>query len=246
MKSIRNYYKQIDILIVDDSLNDDLVFYKNDPKIKYVKLSYNIGLSHGRNVALKHVNTKYFILLDDDFYFTKKTNIKHLYELIKSKEHDILAFDLYDFGFVRRDYKGYYKKINDTLILEIENNNKIVCETYDFVLNCFIAKKCSVQNVGWDANIKIGYEHDDFFIRAKNKGISIGHTNQVSLKHFPKHKPSFGGIRNNTDTYFNYFMKKHCVTKVIRKYRKKNFTKTVLYFILSRINKIFHIGPKCY
>ncbi|WP_290917586.1 glycosyltransferase, partial [Halodesulfovibrio sp.] len=70
-QSIRTYYPLIDIIIVDDSEEKvNLCEFENN--VTYLATDFNIGLSAGRNYAVSNVKTKYFLLLDDDFFFTEK------------------------------------------------------------------------------------------------------------------------------------------------------------------------------
>ena len=79
VKSIFKYYPDANILIADDSeVSCKTYFYKKygDGNITVYELEKDCGLSYGRNFLLERVKTKYFVLLDDDFVFDKRTNIE--------------------------------------------------------------------------------------------------------------------------------------------------------------------------
>lgn len=81
--------------------------------IKVLSLPYDIGLSASRNELLKHVfskklllnnqkknlkkyfqkvETEYFVLLDDDFVFTKQTTLNKLLNvMLENKDLDIVS-----------------------------------------------------------------------------------------------------------------------------------------------------------
>ena len=78
IKSILKKYKDIPILIGDDSLISCKEQVKKDfpnANITFIELPYDCGISYGRNVLVSKVKTKYFCLCDDDFIFDKKTDL---------------------------------------------------------------------------------------------------------------------------------------------------------------------------
>lgn len=66
--SIRQYYPNLAIIIVDDSSAP--IAYDWDEYTTYIFTEYDIGLSEGRNRAVDQVKTLYTLILDDDFVFT--------------------------------------------------------------------------------------------------------------------------------------------------------------------------------
>jgi glycosyltransferase involved in cell wall biosynthesis len=70
--SIRRFYPRIPILVVDDSREPlDLV---REGVTRYLHEPYN-SLSSGRNFGLRHVETPYVLVIDDDMVFGRKTDI---------------------------------------------------------------------------------------------------------------------------------------------------------------------------
>ncbi|MBO8170770.1 MAG: glycosyltransferase family 2 protein [Bacillaceae bacterium] len=65
------------LLIVDDASTDKtkkvVQRYLDDPRIEYVRLKKNKGVSHALKKALKMVDTKYFAQLDSDDWYEPKT-----------------------------------------------------------------------------------------------------------------------------------------------------------------------------
>ena len=73
------------IIICDDSkdaqYNKEYIMDKfNDLNINYIITGFDTGVSKGRNILINNVKTKYFVLCDDDFIFTKQTNLLHMKE----------------------------------------------------------------------------------------------------------------------------------------------------------------------
>lgn len=87
IQSLRNIYLSIPAIIIDDAL----FVYNINPKMKmkynllknasnilYLTMKYNSGASAGRNLGLSFVKTPYFLIVDDDFYFHKDTNLEYV------------------------------------------------------------------------------------------------------------------------------------------------------------------------
>ena len=69
---LRQTYKNIQIIIVDDKSEDGTEalikerIIDHDKRIEYIKHERNRGLAAGRNSALKNAKGKYFTFIDDD------------------------------------------------------------------------------------------------------------------------------------------------------------------------------------
>ena len=75
LDSIFKKYPKIRVLVGDDSeiSSKEKVMKKfGEYNLKYFDLEKDCGLSAGRNFLLNKVQTKYFVLADDDFVFDKK------------------------------------------------------------------------------------------------------------------------------------------------------------------------------
>jgi len=103
VRSVRKYYSEVRTIIVDDSRNPGII---EDKYIDYHILPYNRGISYGRNYGLRHIKTKYFLLLDDDYIFTPRTDLKKFLILIQKHNLDILAGRWIQNGITRLTAKG--------------------------------------------------------------------------------------------------------------------------------------------
>ena len=116
LNSIREYYPDVRILIVDDSLikyrNSTLKKFKT-MYINYICLKFDSGISEGRNVLLDNIKTPFFLYCDDDFEFSDATNIYKLVNLIEDNYLDILGADIYE-----------YHKLNSLLAIILALKNK--------------------------------------------------------------------------------------------------------------------------
>jgi hypothetical protein len=75
------------IIAYDDAPNDYPEEVWNDirqyPFLQYmVGENEDMGISLGRNLALKLVQTKYFLLVDDDHVFNDKSNLEKVYSTL--------------------------------------------------------------------------------------------------------------------------------------------------------------------
>ncbi|MDV3002190.1 MAG: hypothetical protein N5P05_003796 [Chroococcopsis gigantea SAG 12.99] len=177
VKSIRKYYKKIAILVVDDSKSP--ISPLPEEITGYYHLPFDSGLSYGRNFALEKIETKYFLLCDDDMIFTEDTDLEKIYSVLEKGVFDIVSCHMVD----------HIRKTNFRLginrwggNMEIKNGKYIHTygkprfykddlPVYDIVLNFFMASKEKIGLKAWDENIKIGYEHSDFFLQAKSKSL---------------------------------------------------------------------------
>ncbi|MEI7477259.1 MAG: glycosyltransferase [bacterium] len=71
IQSFRYYYPQISIIAVDSSIEPNPIH-----DITYIHVPSDTGISQQRNIALKHVTTPYFLLVDDDFICNEHTDIE--------------------------------------------------------------------------------------------------------------------------------------------------------------------------
>ena len=162
VKSIKRRYPATRILVVNDS-KDPVVI----DGVENLIMPYDSGISAGRNAALGQITTKYFLLLDDDFVFSRRQKLGQLIsEMEKYPQIDILGGRYIDLPLFT------VHNFQDTPI-HTEKQAKITLGTsfgenivVDKVQNYFIARTESVLQVKWNDALKT-LEHTDFFARAK-------------------------------------------------------------------------------
>jgi len=78
LESIQKYYPEAKVLVAD---------YSNvHPKItfgKMLELEFDTGLSAARNVLAQACTTKYLLMLEEDFVFTKETKIEPMMDILE-------------------------------------------------------------------------------------------------------------------------------------------------------------------
>lgn len=193
LKSIYEFYKNdIKIIICDDGKNKfDIKSLQNEiniDNIKKVDTKFDIGLSKGRNILLNMVETKYFLLADDDHEFTENTKLEVMYDILeKYKKIDLVAsdhwIDIINGKKSIRRYNGKMYKNGHILYCKTNNFTEMIDEykVYDYTLNFFMARTKKIKEIYWDNDLKI-LEHLEFFYRAKNKIKSVI-TDKVIINH---------------------------------------------------------------
>lgn len=210
--SIRKFYKHLNIIVVDDGefCIDPKVF---DNNVNYVKTQFDIGASAGRNLGIKNINTKYFITLDDDFLFSKKTKIENFISVMENNPD----FDLIS-GLVRgkRIFTGnMIFSENNTVLRLVEPSKKIrPLQEVDIVPQFFIAKtKKFINTGGWNEKLKTN-EHWDLFVKLKKKNIKVGIYDMVNVAH-KSNKPK-NYIKYRKRSYTHLALKENGLKKIIK------------------------------
>lgn len=226
--SIRKYYPLLSIIIVDDSKKN----YKTqtmqkfkDLRINYIVTEFDIGLSKGRNILLKNVETKYFLLCDDDFEFDEKTDLKTALTLLQKEEIDLLGGTIFNvfrldtlYSFlwaVKRPkrfidifranelvsvYNGTFSINGNNVKLMIDkdyaNFSKSSLYNTDIVSNFFIASTDKIKSIkGWQPENIKVGEHQAFFLRLKLQNIKVCYTPLFGVKHYPQKTISYNKYR---------------------------------------------------
>jgi glycosyltransferase involved in cell wall biosynthesis len=171
VKSLRKMYPGMRVIIVDDSRKPMDIELEG---VDIIVMSYDSGVSAGRNKALKYVQTRYLMLLDDDFIFYRYTKVGPvLKKLEQFSEIDIVGGDVIHMPFYRKtDYKDARLYPTDATSIITPGNKIDDMIVYDKVANFYIARTESSRRVGWDAKIK-RLDHADFFTRAKGKLVTV-------------------------------------------------------------------------
>ena len=225
LNSIENSYSKCPIIICDDSSNaeknkEKILTKFTNLKIKYIVTEENIGLSKGRNILVENVETKYFLLCDDDFIFCKYTDILSAKKILEINNYDILgglclhAYRI-NFGSKNEKFELFMRKMQETFncyrkvgyrgdiilkdkkaVINIEKlkyrSNKIF--NTDICENFFLAKTEEIKKVLWYDKLKLN-EHEDFFVRAKRANLRIGVTPQFKIYHYPETDVKFKKYR---------------------------------------------------
>lgn len=178
--SIRKFHPAIPIIIADDGNPYAGPF---DDYTTHLKLPYDCGLKMGRNLALALVRTKYFLLCDDDFVYSKNTSIKALVHLAEHFNMTIMGGDIRGITESKpNNYRLNLRITNGELVFEQVPSSGIVT-LCDKVANFYLANTDEFRMYGaWDSRIKIG-GHEELFLRFKRKGARVGMTTITWIIH---------------------------------------------------------------
>jgi len=178
VNSIRKYYPNIRIIVADDS-KDPVEIIGAD----HIIMPYYSGSSAGRNLAMQQVDTEYMVTLDDDFFFSRQTDLKIWMDILDKTDIDIVSGNV-----EARRFEGLITLDNGECRLIQGNRGKCgELNLYDVVLQFWMGKTEKIQQVGgWDDDFKT-QDHKIFFCRHINK-LKIAHCSKVFVHH-PRHMP---------------------------------------------------------
>ena len=187
IRSIRRYYPDLPILVADDSFEP---VPRDD--VGYLRLPPDVGISAGRNALLARVETPYFLLLDDDFEFTRRTRIERLLRVVRETSLPLAGGHVVRckrrIVRVRRPTPPYYGMIEregDILAIRPgcrrDEGEYLVC---DLVSNFFVARTDVVRAMGgWDEELKLN-EHGPFFVELHGRGHEVAFCPDVEVLHW--------------------------------------------------------------
>lgn len=141
------------IIIVDDASTDQSLFqlepFLNDQRMAIVPLKQNLGISQVLNIALKYIDTPYFLQVDGDDWLEPHA----AEQLVRALERNTNAAFAYG-NHQLWEYDNHYKLIPFQKIIQPHFNNK-----YDFLLKlgymlnprCY-RTKCVQAIGGWETD----------------------------------------------------------------------------------------------
>ncbi|KAJ4919699.1 hypothetical protein JOQ06_022378 [Pogonophryne albipinna] len=182
LKSIRQFYKDIEVIIADDSFVTEKI--PGDHTQHFIMPPAQ-GWFAGRNLAVSQVTTKYFLWVDDDFLFTELTKIE---EMLGGKVGgNQFSFSLIyeegdetEGGCMYRKSRGRYRSLP----------GYPQCSLVSGVVNFFLARTDAVERVGFDPKLK-RVAHSEFFMDGLGSlmvatcgHVSIGHQKARANNHY--------------------------------------------------------------
>jgi len=192
-----------EIIIADDGKRDpekDKIYDKYSKKLplKILRLSFDVGVSYGRNKIVKNCNTKYLLLLDDDQ--TINGNINNLVEVLNSNRSIggvsgvLWENHKYRSSACNIQIKGnnLIKHVDRDNIDKVKTKNGLHYYFFDKIPNCTLFRTECLNEYKWDNNIKIGYEHIDYYLNhyINNSKWKFAVCPQVVINHYPGRRPN--------------------------------------------------------
>ena len=144
-----------------------------------------MGISVGRNLALKKVRTKYFMLVDDDHVFIEATKIAKMVDILDRTDASLVGgrFEKTTMfaGTINFQWSAY-DKIVRVLHGYCQGPEFETCTQCDVTSNVFIAKLSDISQFGgWTDELKVN-EHTDFFVKMKSFGLKVVYCDDVRIE----------------------------------------------------------------
>jgi glycosyltransferase involved in cell wall biosynthesis len=198
LSSIRRFYSEIAIVVVDDSEQP------LDPVpaeiTRYLHVPFgSLGVSAGRNYGLRHVETPYVVVSDDDMVFERRTNLARMLTTLKTTRFGVVSCKVFDhdpwrslaLGF--RRFEGSAEITDGNLVRHFGASSGTLdgLPVYDVVAQFFMARVETLGRDPWDASLKVAVEHVEFFLRLQEKGVLSTLLSDVVVQHHPKLPPRY-------------------------------------------------------
>ena len=153
------------------------------PNLEYViGDEKDMGISRGRNLALKRVRTKYFMLLDDDNLINNLSDLELLVEILDTTDASLVGgaykynrdfAGFLNFGFHSSGKRALFASYGSCKKKKDIIPNFPSCVRCELTANAFMAKTRDIINVGgWSDELKV-MEHKDLFLRLKAEGKKV-------------------------------------------------------------------------
>ncbi len=212
--SVRKKYPKSPILVIDDSEKFDLKTEISGIGADLIQIPFDSGVSVKRNLGFKKADTEFVMLLEDDYEFYEKSNIEDLKIVLESNKNIEIAAgalsinngtDIKELGNnieIDRD-----NKLFRTVVINNPKWHQVKGVRYhyaEYVFNFFLARKS--MPLKWEETYKIGIEHMDFCLKAKElrmKAVSVPTVIATHLSGFPSKKYYKFRTRNEYWKKFN-------------------------------------------
>jgi glycosyltransferase involved in cell wall biosynthesis len=173
-----NTIAEDEIIIIDDSSTDNTLdilnrFSKTSKIPTKIIQGVNLLPSGARNEGLKIANGKYISFIDHDDLWPKNRLDRHL-ELLSLQNVDVIQGKIEYFSENPYTLKNTIKKFKDFP----EDKCIYFCQLGSFTYKAHVFKSLG----NFNATFKYG-EDQDFYLRLKEKGISIYQDENISLRY---------------------------------------------------------------
>ncbi len=188
--SVRRFHPDIPITLAEQTDGEGELREIEDGNVTRMIVPFDTGLGATRNILVKSIKEKYFILADDDFVITEKLPLEKALRFMEAQEDAVfLGGHVTDIVYRkdgstvckddRRDSNIAIDTTGKGVVLlprefvggpqiEFEGEKFLQC---DYVANWGIGRTGFFRETGfaWSEEIKIGIEHLDFFLRLKTQ-----------------------------------------------------------------------------
>ena len=149
---------------------------------KFYVLPMNSGLAKTRQYLIDQSKEPLLVIMDDDFLFTKESNLNTFIQILLDKEHNgivggqlknynyhpIFSY-LYDIEYTKDSIKKVERNREEIKTFKSKSQIEEMYNYGDLILNFAMAKREFFQSIRYDEKFKL-VEHLDFYLRLKKNG----------------------------------------------------------------------------
>jgi len=191
LRSIPEPYRNLPSILSDDGRTH----YAGEllPNMIHQKHEYDIGLSEGRNRAVRACQTKFFLTLDDDMLWTNGTEVDSMLHACREGRVSLCSGRVKGFPNTTGIFKNYEDADgNRAAVLEHKPRGVPVYDLghaarYLVVhagVNFFVADRDAVLGMGaWTPEVKIIHEHFTFFYRFYRADLRMSFSDIAFIGH---------------------------------------------------------------
>lgn len=238
INSLRATYNDIKIIVAENGeFDDDMKQFCDRVGAEYHLMPFDSGVCYARNRLVELAKTDYVLVGDDDFEYNQDAKVEQMLRFMeKNKGFDVIGGRVKEGG-VLRNYQGFidlnvghfhYHALNVDEIKydKCEVSGLRYCKA-DITFNFFIGKRSKLLAVKWDEQIKVAFEHSDWFIMLKQANGNVAFSPDPIVVHKPNigFKPSaeYLDFRNRKSDKRRFFTK-HNLAYVIDMGGHKSFS----------------------
>lgn len=231
IRSLKKRYDKINILVAENGeYSHDMDAFVRIYGGEYMMMPFDSGVCYARNRLVEAAKTEYVLVGDDDFYYNQYAGVEKMLDFMdRHPEVPLIGGKIYEDGKLL-DYQGDMVLHHDHIeYIPLEDADcvtdwgaKIRYGRCDITFNYFLGRREIIESVKWDENIKVAYEHSDWFLSLKKAGIGkVAYTPDAVAIHKPRHV----AIKNeDLEKYrrfrcrksdMDYFFKKHGITYTV-------------------------------
>jgi GT2 family glycosyltransferase len=258
VKTLKTAFPDVDLMVGDNGYpSEEKARYIADKRGIYMPLEFDCGICRARNSLVGKITTPYTLIGDDDFAYSEEAKLNEMVEFLDNHpEFDLVGGRIRENGAVK-NYQGFldigenYLKI---IPLDLEGrfeNDGIDYIECDLTFNFFVARTEVLKEVRWDENIKVAYEHSDYFISLKKAGKRVVFSPAPIVEHKPEIcavvEPKYTEYRSRQSDK-EYYFKKHNLDYVVDIRGNKDWLKKPVAsvdgvdFLIKTINRYDCLG----
>jgi len=229
IKSLKETYPDIQFMVAENGEYDrDMEQFVKDHGGQYFDLPFDSGVCIARNFLVRQVKTDFILIGDDDFLYGSEAKVDQMLDFIENNDQfDLIGGRIFE-GHKIRNYQGNFEINEDHIKYNALDINKrmqrdksgLQFKECDITFNFFVARTKLLKEILWDENIKVRYEHSDWFLAVKKANRKVVFSpDPIVIHKAPGVNP---GIGINVDYKYyrsrasdkEYFFEKHNIAYI--------------------------------